>query len=175
MICWVSGWCVLRNWMSLSVEVMFINCTSPLLLPSATTLVRLLFNWVFLCLGSNFQEEGNHSANSCFKVCWLQLCLFFSFHESSLVMKWLLAQMYWPVLSLSMETMWNCVFLEWGIDGFLCNNFLKSQCYWSSLVLAAIKASCHPCWFSWRVLLVLVDGCLHAFVLSYPVFGFYGV
>ena len=51
----------------------------------------------------------------------------------------------------------------------------KSQCYWSSWVLAAIRALYYPCQFSWRVFVwSWVDDYPHAFVSLYPVFGFVG-
>jgi hypothetical protein len=63
-------------------------------------IVQTLLLWLF----SDFLAGRNRSSNSRFKAFDYRYVFFFTLHESALVMKWMLARVYWFVPSLSVAT-----------------------------------------------------------------------
>jgi hypothetical protein len=55
---------------------------------------QAIFQTLLLWLCSDFSAVRNRSANLCFKTFDYMYVLFLSLHESTLVMKWILAQVY---------------------------------------------------------------------------------
>jgi len=170
MIFWISGRCVLRNWMNLSVEVMWIYCTSLLLLPLATILIELLFNWVFVVVRLQLSSRRwTARPTHIFKVFFITGVFIFYHTWVCFVYEIGIGSNVWVVLSLTMETVWDYDFL-WSksLMAFLAIIF--------EVIVLLVVMSVRNHKGSMSSLLVLVEGfcwswlasCLHAFHSTIP-------
>jgi hypothetical protein len=83
------------------VHLLHITFTHIIRCHPSQVIVQTLLLW--LCY--DFLAERNNSANSPFKSFDYRYVFFFTLHEFSLVMKWMLAWVYWFVPSLSIATL----------------------------------------------------------------------
>jgi hypothetical protein len=82
------------------VHLLHITFTPSVGRHPSRVMVQTLLHW--LC--SDFLAGRNRSTNSHFKAFDYRYVFFLALHESTLVMEWMLAQVYWFVPSLSVAT-----------------------------------------------------------------------